>query len=152
MNHYKLLTSLLKAGFPGWVVGLLVNWYDKLVVASSWQGSLSDPFTVHSGVRQDSSLFPAIFNIFINAFFVKLRVSNSGCCINGEFVGCVMYAGDIILISASVNGLQTLLNCCHTVSFVLLLKFNCVKSTCNAIGLRSSFNISHIQLGDDFIF
>ena len=25
VNHYKLYTSLLKAGFPGWVVGLLVN-------------------------------------------------------------------------------------------------------------------------------
>ena len=118
---YKLFTSLLTAGFPGWVVGLLVNWYDKLVVAVRWQGSLSDPFTVHSGVRQGSSLSPAIFNICMNAFIVKLRETNSGCCINGEFVGCVMYADDIILISASVNGLQTLLNCCHTVSLDLLL-------------------------------
>ena len=56
------------------------------------------------------------FNIFINAFIVKLCETNSGCCINGEFVGCVMDADDLILISASVNGLQTLLNCCHTVS------------------------------------
>ena len=131
--------------------GLLVNWYNKLVVAVRWQGSLSDPFIVQSSVRQGSSLFPAIFNIFINAFIVKLRESNSDCCINGAFVGCVMYANDIILISASVNGLQSLLNCYHTVSLDLLLKFNCVKSTCIAIGLRSSFNISNMQLGDDFI-
>ena len=89
--------------------------------------------------------------IFINAFIVNLREAISGCCIKGEFVDCVMYADDIILISASVNGLQTLLNCCHTVSLDLLLKFNCVKSTCIAIGLRSSFNISNMQLDDDFI-
>ena len=62
-----------------------------------------------------------------------------------------MYADDIILISASVNGLQTLLNCCHTVSLDLLLKCNCAKSICMAIGLRSSFNVSNMQLGDDFI-
>ena len=36
-------------------------------------------------------------------------------------------------------------------SLDLLLKFNCVKSTCIAIGLRSSFNICNMQLGDDFI-
>ena len=94
---------------------------------------------------------PAIFNIFINAFIVKLRETNSGCCINDEFVGCVMYADDIILISASVNCFQTLLNCSHTVSLDLLLKFNCVKSTFIAIGLRSSFNISNMQLGSDLI-
>ena len=90
-------------------------------------------------------------NIFINAFIVKLRETISGCCINGEFVGCVMYADDLILISASVNGLQTLLNCCHTVSLDLLLNFNSAKSTCIAIGLRPSFNVSNMQLGDDFI-
>ena len=94
----------------------MVNWYGKLVVAVRWQRSLSDPFIVQSGVRQGSSLSPAIFNIVINAFIIKLRETNSGCCINDEFVGCVMYADHIILISASVNGLQTLLNCCHTVS------------------------------------
>ena len=62
-----------------------------------------------------------------------------------------MYTDDLILISASVNGLQTLLNCCHTVSLDLLLKFNCAKSICIAIGLRLSFNVSNMQLGDDLI-
>ena len=85
---------------------LLVNWYDKLSVAVRWQGSLSDSFIVQSCVRQGSSLSPAIFNIFTNTFIVKLREINSDCCINGNFVGCVMYAGDLILIFASVNGLN----------------------------------------------
>ena len=62
-----------------------------------------------------------------------------------------MYADDLILISASVDGLQPLLNCCHTVSLDLLLKFNCAKSTCIAIGLRLSCNVSNMQLGNDLI-
>ena len=113
-----------------------------------WQGSLSDLFIVQSSVRQGSSLSTAIFYIFINTFIVKLSETNSGSCINGDFVGYVMYADDLILISSSVNGFQTL-NCCHTVSLDLLLKFTCAKSICFAIGLRLSFNGTNMQLGDD---
>ena len=77
VNHYKLYTSLLKAGFPGWVIGLLINWYGKLSVAVRLQGSLSDSFIVQSGVRQGISLSPVIFYIFINTFIVKLSETKS---------------------------------------------------------------------------
>ena len=61
-----------------------------------------------------------------------------------------MYADDLILISATVNGLQTMLNCCYNVSANLLLKFNCAKSSCFAIGKGHAFNI-FMQLGNDSI-
>ena len=103
------------------------------------------PFDVRSGVRQCSSLSPAIFNIFINAFIIKLRKVNTGCIINGVFIGCIMYADDLILITATVNGPQTMLNCCYNVSVNLLLKFNYGKSSCFAIGKGHAFNISNMQ-------
>ena len=67
------------------------------------------PFDVRSDVRQDSSLSPAIFNIFINDFVMKLREVVTGCTTNGVFVGCAIYADDLILISSTVKGLQTML-------------------------------------------
>ena len=32
INHYKLFDSLIKAGIPGWIIDLFVNWYSKLTV------------------------------------------------------------------------------------------------------------------------
>ena len=62
-----------------------------------------------------------------------------------------MYADDLILISATVKGLQTMLNCCYNVSVNLVLKFNCAKSSCFAIGKGHAFDISNMLLGNEFI-
>ena len=57
-----------------------------------------------------------------------------------------MYADDLILLSASVNGLQTMLNCCISTSKELILNFNCCKLSCTAIGQDSSYVISDMEL------
>jgi len=76
----------------------------------------------------------------MDLFIVKLRALGAGCCIGHQFVGCYLYA-DIILLSASVSGLQNMLNCCSDVSRELLLSFNCAKSCCYAIGPGPQVNI-----------
>jgi len=52
------------------------------------------------------------------------------------FVGCILYADDIILLSATVDGLQKMLNTCSGTAEKLCLTFNCKKSVCIAIGPR----------------
>ena len=54
INHYKLFDSLIKAGIPGWIIDILVNWYSKLTVKVRWNGNPSHSSIVQSGVRQDS--------------------------------------------------------------------------------------------------
>jgi len=116
------------------------------------EGCLSTSFTVRSGVRQGSSLSPSIFNVFMNIFIVNLRALRSGCCIGGYFVGCVLYADDIILMSASVDGLQKMLNCCFEVSIDQQLTFNCSKSCCFAVGKTAGkFRIADMILGNETI-
>ena len=59
VNHYKLFTSLIKAGLPKWVIAILINWYSKLHVSVRWKTATSFKFNVGSGVRQGSSFSPA---------------------------------------------------------------------------------------------
>ena len=39
INHYKLFDLLIKAGFPGWIIDILVNWYSKLTVKVRWNAN-----------------------------------------------------------------------------------------------------------------
>ena len=151
VNHYKLFVSLIKAGIPICFVQLLMNWYSKLYVAVKWNGSLSYWFSVGSGVRQGSVLSPALFTVFVNVFIVCIRSADLGCYINRTIVSCVLYADDIILLSASASVLQRMLNIVSQTAESLLLQFNAKKSTCIAFGPKIPKKLPKLMLGNDTV-
>jgi len=59
----------------------------------------------------------------------------------------VAFSDDIIILSASVCGLQNMLDCVYEVSRDLHLTFNCVKSSCFAISKGNELRISDMNLG-----
>ena len=73
------------------------------------------------------------------------------CYICNEFVGCLLYADDIILLSPSVNGLQSMLDVCSVTSRSLSLNCNCSKSFCIKFGLLSKYDTSDMFLCDNKI-
>src|SRR6266536_4369530 len=106
---------------------------------------------VGSGVRQGSVLSPAIFNVFVNVFILKVHELDKGCSINNTFMDCIMYADDLILLSGSVNGLQAMITQCFDVSLELGLKFNCSKSNCIAFGPLYNAHIDSMTIGTDVV-
>jgi len=108
--------------------------------------TISRYFTVNTGVRQGSILSPSLFTVFINLLIVKLRESGDGCIVNNQYVGCIVYADDINILSCTIHGLQNMLNTCYEIAANLKLVFNCNKSKCIAFSsdckLEMSYNVS----------
>ena len=73
-----------------------------------WNGSCSRSFRVSNGIRQGAVSSPILFSIYINDLFFILRSSGLSCRIHAAFFGCLGYADDLLLLSASRSGLQSL--------------------------------------------
>ena len=51
-------------GFPAHNIGLIKNWYGKLVSMVRWGNVMSDVCYIGSGVRQGEVLSPWLFNLY----------------------------------------------------------------------------------------
>lgn len=80
------------------------------------------------GVRQGGLTSPALFNLYVNALIVELSSRHVGCHIDGVCVNNLSYADDMVLLSASVCGLRTLLMICEEYALSHGLKYNVAKS------------------------
>jgi exonuclease III len=134
VNHFKLYSILNSTKVPKVFIRLIINWYSKLSANVKWNNCFSMPFLIHSGVRQGGILSPLLFNCYANDLILNLRKSDLGCKLHNLYVGCIMYADDLILLSASILNLQSMLEICSTTGKELGLKFNSNKSNCLHIG------------------
>jgi len=66
-----------------------------------WNNVLGDIYAVNCGVRQDGVLSPILFFIYVDDLIDELRNSGCGIYIGRLFVGCILYADDILLLSSS---------------------------------------------------
>lgn len=78
-----------------------------------WCGKFSHRFPVSNGVRQGGVSSGIFFAVYIDKWLSILRSSGLGCHINMVFLGAMVFADDIILLSASRGGLQSMVNLCQ---------------------------------------
>ena len=72
--------------------------------------------------------------MYVNVIITRLRASDYGCRLHNYYMGCIMYADDLILIFASIMNLQHVLDICFPTGNELGIKFNGLKSKCLCIG------------------
>ena len=78
-----------------------------------WSSSFSHRFPVKNGVRQGAVSSPQLFSVYIDGLIRELRRSGHGFCLDTFFYGCLGYADDLLLLSASRSGLQSMVNICE---------------------------------------
>lgn len=111
VNHDVLFCKLIDRNVPLHFIMTLKGWYDKLYSSVKWSGVISSEFQILSGLRQGGVLSPILFSVYINDVLVKLN--KYGCHINGLSYGSLMYADDLILMSASYCELQCMIYLCY---------------------------------------
>jgi hypothetical protein len=89
-----------------------------------WNGAYSNRFLVTNGVRQGAVSSPTLFSVYINDLFRLLRNSGLGCRIQNCFFACFGYADDLLLLSASRSGLQSMVKICEDFAKSRKLKFS----------------------------
>ena len=62
---------------------------------------MSESFAIHCGVRQGGILSPYLFAIYVDDLIDQIRRSGHGLRIGSVVIGCVAYADDIAVLSAS---------------------------------------------------
>ena len=85
--------------------------------------TFSNLFKVSNGVRQGAVSSAILFAVYIDGLLELLKKSQLGCHIDSVFVGAFIFADDILLLSASRAGLQSLVDICNDFASSCNLKF-----------------------------
>jgi hypothetical protein len=138
----------MERNVPRKYIEILHYWYINSVAVVKWEGCLSQSFPISNGVRQGGILSPLLFALYIDILVDKLRRSGFGCRIPDFYMGCILYADDVLLLSNSVTELQHILDICVATMNEIGMSFNVKKSGFMRCGNRSDVKCSTMYLGD----
>ena len=112
--HSGLFLKLIERGTPKRFLDILIHWYNDLQCRVKWDGHHGEWFSISAGVRQGGVLSPDFYNIYVDGLVSILQSSGFGCHVRNIFVGALLYADDVCILSPSLRGLQRMLDICNS--------------------------------------
>lgn len=109
---------------------LLAYWYSNQRMFVQWQNASSESFKIFNGVRQGGLLSPYLFRFYIRNMIDSVTKLNIGCNYFGTNINLLAYADDMVLLSPSWSGLQSLLNVIASSANEISMSFNTKKTVC----------------------
>ena len=110
VNWRILFSNLLERNINPLFLRVITFTYKNQRCQVRWGNAVSNQFSVSNGVRQGGVSSAILFAIYIDGLIKLLRESGFGCSIYGEYCGVFIFADDVILLSATRNGLQTMVD------------------------------------------
>ena len=120
----ELFNNLMDKSIEPIFLRILLYIYMNQTCDVKWNGEFSTRFSVKNGVRQGAVSSPLLFSVYIDGLIVRLRNSGLGCSIDLNYFGCLGYADDLLLLSASRSGLQAMVTICEKFALSKSLQFS----------------------------
>ena len=135
VNRQILWSRLIAMGFGSSFLGCLKALYAGDSVDTVINGISTRPVYLRRGLRQGCSLSPLLFALYISDIGSDLTRSQEGFSLGGVTFSGLLFADDIVLISRTFCGLESLVTM--------------VKRHCDDLRLIISESKSNIVTGDD---
>ena len=114
INRQHLWYKLSSVGLTGKMLSALQSIYSDVKCCVRVNSICSDYFDVQSGLKQGCLLSPGLFNLFINDLVYDLKNSDCGVSIGNEQISVLGYADDLVCVSESEEGVQSMLDILDT--------------------------------------
>ena len=130
---------------------LLLFQYENQQCRTLWQNSSSHYFPISNGVRQGGVASPTLFCMYLDALLERVNASAYGCHFENNCFNCLAYADDLVLLSPTLSGLQSMLNVCENYCNSSKLQFNPIKSACVCFRKEKTVDLGSVSLNREII-
>ena len=129
--HKGLFTKLENLNVNSVFINIIKDMYSKSLCAVKVMNSRTEFFPCKKGVRQGCLLSPILFNIYLNGLLTEVDKDKTHSVQLGDrqYMTCLAYADDILILSKSAIGLQRSLDILDRVCNTWNMKVNIEKQS-----------------------
>ena len=152
VSHDAIYVTLKHMGFSPHFINLVKDIYtDAEMVVKLSKDQETDPIKVNAGVKQGCPISPILFNLTTELLIRSVQSrcsenSDTAFKLHGNPVYVLAYADDLVLVSCTRNGLQTLLDDVSVAANILQLSFHPDK--CASLSLTCNSKREPSRVGD----